>query len=251
MTQAEHRQKISLVLQERIAHFLDENACLGQGDLRAEVTLESLQRTETRDFWIIEGRRCTRAEIMEIILDSVSAGYSLPAILGMPGFPKGRTVMSWIKDYRPFREMLEIAGQFYGIVKANEAEEILDGSDDPKQAFRDKARADLRMRMAEAFNPKVFSKKQMVDVTHHLDDLSSEQVADRFRSKLIANRKIIEEKLGIQIIVPSLDERPTLEAHVVEEAIVVDPETAGFQGAEPVASDFEDGLDLGGNDADL
>ena len=245
-------RKVNMVVQERISRFLENNACLGAGDLRGEITLEALQRTETKDVWIIERRRCTRADVMEIILDSISAGYSLPSILSIPGFPEGRTVMGWIRDYKPFREMMDIAGQFYGMAKANEAELILDGSDDPKTAYRDKARADLRMRMAEAFNPRVFSKKQIVDHNHHLDDLSSEQVISQFKSKLLSHKKFWEEKLGVQIIVPTLEEK-VQDAEVVDETPAdPNPETLGMEGMEPVAdADWADGLDLGGTDADL
>ena len=92
--------------------------------------------------------------------------------------------------------MFEAAGQFYAMVKAHEAETILDDSNDPKQAFRDKARSSLRMRMAEAFNPKLYGKKQRIDVSHHLDDLPSDRVDQRASSKsrLLAHRAPREEK---------------------------------------------------------
>lgn len=241
---AQAREKMSLVLKERMEAFLEENACLGEGDLRAEITLEALQRTETRNHWLIEGKRLYRADVMQMILEMVASGYSLPAILDLPGFPRGITVMGWLKEYKDFREMFEAAGQFYAMVKAHEAETILDDSNDPKQAFRDKARSSLRMRMAEAFNPKLYGKKQIIDVSHHLDDLPSDQLISQFKSRLLAHRALWEEKLGVKIIVPALDDGKIQDAEVVETGLVtLDPERAGFQGYDET-NDFEEGLVL-------
>ena len=238
----EARIKMNLVLQERMSEFLEGNPCFGAGDIRAEITLEALQHTETRVHWRIEGRNLYRADVMQLILEMVSAGYSLPAILDLPGMPKGITVMGWLKDYKPFREMFEVAGQFYAMVKAHEAETILDENEDPKQAYRDKARASLRMRMAEAFNPKLYGKKQIIDVSHHLDDLPSDQLISQFKSRLLAHRQLWEEKLGVKIIVPALDDAPVQDAEVVETGLVtLNPEMAGFQGQ---VSEFEEGLEL-------
>jgi len=220
--------KMSITLQDRVANWLAENSSLGLGDLRTPVTLEALQRTESADYWVIERMRLGRAAIMELMLDMVADGYSIPAILSLPGMPKSRTVMGWIREYRPFRELLEVAGEMYAHVKANEAEEILDGSLDPEQAFRDKARADLRMRLAENFNPKKFGKKQQIDVNHH-DDLSNDDVISRLRSVLISHRDVIEEKMGIKIIIPTFDAE-VVSVEPEPEPTPAEPMTLGFQG---------------------
>ena len=49
--------KLPLTLQAAMGNYFECNPCLGQGDLRAPITLEALQRTETADHWIIERKR--------------------------------------------------------------------------------------------------------------------------------------------------------------------------------------------------
>lgn len=224
-------ERITLNLQDRVASWLEENAPIGLGDLRLAVTLESLQRTETADYWIIERKRLGRADVMELILDMVASGYSLPAILSLNGFPKSRTVMGWMKDYKAFREMFDVAGEMYAFVKAHEAEMILEGTGDEKAdgkaAYRDKARSDLRMRLAENFNSKRFSKRSIADVNIH-DDLASEEVISRFRALLISHAETIEAKTGVKITIPTLDAEIVQEAEVPEP----DPMTLGMEGLE-------------------
>ena len=196
--------KLPLTLQAAMGNYFECNPCLGQGDLRAPITLEALQRTETADHWIIERKRLSRADVMELCLDMVATGYSIPAILAIPGFPKHRTYMGWLLDYKPFADLMEVAEKMRAIILAEQALDIVDATTDPKMAFRDKTRADLRMRMAEVFHSKKYGKKQLIDVTHH-DDLSGDEVWSRFRSILITHASMIQEKTGIKIDVPCED----------------------------------------------
>ena len=105
---AQAREKMSLVLKERMEAFLEENACLGEGDLRAEITLEALQRTETRNHWLIEGKRLYRADVMQMILDMVASGYSLPSWT-CPASP-GHHGHGRLKEYKDFREYVRGGG---------------------------------------------------------------------------------------------------------------------------------------------
>lgn len=228
--------KLPLTLQEAMSNWFAENASLGNGDLRTPVTLEALQRTETADYWVVNRKKLGRAEVMEVMLDMVASGYSIPALLAITGMPKHRTVMSWLVDYKPFADSMEVAERMRAMVLAEQALEIVDGSTDDKQAFRDKVRSDLRLKMAEIFNPKKYGKKQMIDVTHHLDDLSGSEVWSRFRSILISHQEMIQKNTGILIEVPVQD------AEIVQDFDAVefpepDPMHIGMEGESNPAPD--------------
>ena len=234
---------LPLALEDAMGNWFSENASLGSGDLRGPITLEVLSRSEHADSWTICNRKVGRSEVMEMIIDLVATGYSIPLILEQTGMPKPRTIMNWIRDYKPFAEMLEVAEQMYAMIQVHQAKEIVDGSTDEKQAFRDKVRADIRLRLAEIHNPKKYGRKQLVDVTHHNDNLSEDELVTRLRSVLVSHKSILEEKLGIQIIIPCQD----AEIVSVESADekVVDPMMIGMQGSDdtPEETDFDD---LGG-----
>lgn len=232
-------KKMPIALQDRMDQWFSENASMGEGDLRAAVTLEALQRTEIRDTWTINRRKMNRNAVMELLLDMVASGFSLPAILHLPGMPKARTVMSWLEDYKQFRELMDVADKMYAMQKAHEAEMILESSDDPKQAFRDKAKSDLRMKLAEVTNPRRFGKKTQVDVQHHMDDLSSPEVWSRFRSILISHQAMIQENTGIKIEVP-IQEAEIVPNEEQEEPKEQDVQTIGMQGELPASGEGEE-----------
>jgi hypothetical protein len=228
--------KMPLALRERVTKYLSENPCLGIGDMRTNITLEALRKTEVKSYWIIEDKRLDRSNVMLLLLDMVADGYNLPSILDLPGMPKPVTVMEWMKDFKEFRELMDAAGEFYALRKANEAEDILDNSDNPKQAFRDKARADLRMKLAENFNPKRFAKKQQIDVNHH-ETLPEDELVTRLKSVLISHKQAFESKLGIKIIIPGIEDAPVEDATIINaepeaEQEAPPPQTIGFEGME-------------------
>ena len=230
---------LPITLRESMETSFRENPCLGQGDLRANITLENLQRTETADHWTILGKRLSRADVMELSLDMVSQGYSIPALLKIPGMPKSRTFMGWMSDYRPFADLMEVAEKIRAIILAEQAIEILDATDNPKRAFIDKNRADIRMRAAESLHSKRYGRRTQIDVQHH-DDLSAPETWSRLTSFLTVHAKLIQENTGIQVIVPNFEEAVVVEP----EAEVTEQETLGMQGdlSEP---DFTEGIDFG------
>jgi hypothetical protein len=239
--------KLSLTLQDAMGNWFMENPCMGRGDVRAEVTIEALQRTETADYWVINRKRLYRADVMELMLDLTCSGFSIPAILAMPGMPKNRTYITWINEYKVFADLMDASEQMRALILSEQALEIMDDTNDPtgKQAFRDKTRAELRMRMAEVLHTKRYGKKQMVDVTHHNDDLSSPEVWSRFRSVLVTHAEMIESATGIKILVPS----EVQDAQIVrpdEEGFFEAPDvqTLGMEGHAPSESDWEDNLKL-------
>jgi hypothetical protein len=220
--------RLPLPVVDAMEVYFENNPSLGDGDLRAEVTLEMLNRAETTDTWTVCNRKLGRAQVMELLLDQVAAGYSIPALLRITGMPRPRTYMRWVTDYRVFREMMEVAEQMQAMVHVDDALEIVDAIDpDGKQAFRDKMRSDLRMRMAEIFNPRKYGKKQMVDVTHHAD-IDPEEQWSRFSSILTTHAQMIEAKTGIKIIFP---ERP-LEMQTIDVTPEPEPDvkTLGMEG---------------------
>jgi len=234
--------RLPVTLQEAMGNWFGENSSLGQGDLRTPVTFEALQRTEQADYWVVNRKRLGRAEIMEMMLDLVASGFSMPTILATHGMPKPRTVMTWLADYRPFADLMETSEKMRAIILSEQALEILDGSQDDKQAFRDNARATLRMKMAEVMHSKKFGRKQQVDITHHLDDLMPEEVWTRFSSILQSHKDMIEAKTGIKIEVPFQEaEVVKIEAHEEPEA---DQMTLGMEGTPSPAQDFNDNLEL-------
>ena len=233
---------LPMTLRDSVSRYLEENACMGTGDLRQSVTIEALQRTEQQDYWIINRKRLSRSEVMELILDMVATGYSIPALLAIPGFPKSRTVMTWISEYKAFSELLEVAEKMRASILAEQAMEIVDATTDPKMAFRDKTRADLRMRMAEVFHSRKYGKKAQVDVVHH-DDLSSPEVWSRFSSILTVHAKLIEENTGIKITLPE-QEAVVID---VEEMKIDEQEAIGMQGDHTDPDDWGD-INFEGND---
>jgi hypothetical protein len=195
--------RMPLTLMDAMGHYFASNPCIGQGDLRAAITLEALQRTETQDYWIVNRKQLSRADVMELMLDMVASGYSIPALLAVPGMPKARTVMNWISDYKTFADLMETAEKMRAIILAEQALEIVDEPDPSgKQTFHQKTRADLRIRMAESMYAKKYGKKQTVDVTHH-DDLTGPEVWSRLQSVLTVHQALIEEKTGIKILLPA------------------------------------------------
>jgi hypothetical protein len=217
-----------LPMMEAMETYFSNNPCLGDGDLRAEVSLEMLNRAETTDTWTVCGRKLGRADVMEILLDQVAAGYSIPSLLRLPGMPRPRTYLNWISDYKAFSDMMEVAEKMAAMIHVDDALEIADSVDpDGKQALRDRQRSDLRMRLAEIYNPKKYGKKQMVDVTHHADIDPDEQWS-RFQSILTTHAQMIEAKTGIKILFPehpgamqTIDVTPEPES---------DPRTIGMEG---------------------
>jgi hypothetical protein len=224
--------------------YFEENPTIGMGDLRGSMALEILQRREGGDSWMIHGKKCSRADVMEIIVDMMCEGYLIPDILAYKGegvagdtkMPKKITVANWINDYADFRKALEAAEMMYAFQKVSEAEHILDGSDDVKQTNRDKARADLRMQLAQALHSKKFGKKQTIDVQHH-DEISGPEAWTRLKAFLVNNQKLIEEHTGIGLNVP------VIEAEVIEDPVQETPDvmTLGMEGGTTKGS-FEEGL---------
>jgi len=234
--------QMPLTIQEAMSGYFQNNACLGEGDLRVPVTLEALQRNESQDVWTIGNRKLGRANVMELSLDMVSSGYSITSLFGITGFPKPRTFMQWMTDYKPFADLMEQAEKMRAIILAEQALDIVDSSD-AKTAFKNKIRADVRMRLAEAFNPKKYGKKQQIDVTHNLDNLSSEETWSRFRSILVAHKDMIAERTGIKVEIPCEDAE--IVETVVEETPEVDPMTLGMQGTPvPVEDEWTENLHL-------
>ena len=230
---------LPITLRESMETYFRENPCLGQGDLRANITLENLQRTETADHWQVCGKRLSRADVMEMALHLVAEGYSIPALLKIPGMPRSRTFMGWVNDYKVFADLMARSEQIRAAILAEQAVEILDATTDSKKAFINKNRADIRMRFAEVLHSKKYGKKQILDVQHH-DDLSAPETWSRLTSFLTVHAKLIQENTGIQVIVPNFEEAVVVEP----EAEVTEQETLGMQGdlTEP---DFTEGIDFG------
>jgi hypothetical protein len=221
-------------------YFL-ENPSVGEGDLRAEITLEALKRTEMQDHWTIAGKKLGRADIMELLLDLTARGYSVPAILQQNGMPKPRTYMGWITDYKVFADSMEIAERMRAIILAEQALEIVDLPDpDGSQTFKHKIQSDLRIRLAEIFNPHKFGKKQMIDITRH-DDMDPSEMWSRFVSVLSVYRQMIFDKTGIKITFPGQPEEELLlatEAEVVEDEM----ESLGMEGTTTPTTPYDDML---------
>ena len=225
--------KLPLTLMEAMGNYFASNPCLGQGDMRANITLEALQRTEQADHWTINRKKLSRADVMELTLDLVASGFSLPAILATTGMPKNRTIMSWLNEYRPYAELMEVAENMRAIILSEQALDIIDAPDPTgKQAFRDKSRAELRMRLAESLHPRKYGKKTQVDVNHRLDDLSSPEVWSRFASVLTVHASMIEAQTGIKILVPA-EVRDAEVVRPTQDEEEQDIQAIGMEGAPP------------------
>jgi hypothetical protein len=223
--------RVPLTLVDAMEMFFTENPSLGVGDLRADITLEALQRTEHQDHWTICGRKLDRASVMETILDLTARGYSIPAILQQPGMPKPRTYMAWCNDYKVFADMMAVAEQMRAIILAEQALNIVDLPDpDGSQTFKHKIQSDLRVRLAEIFNPKKYGKKQVIDINRH-DDANPAEMWSRFISVLSVYKQMIFDKTGIKVIMPgeSEDMVATADAEVVPEE--EEMEALGMEGA--------------------
>ena len=131
-----------------------------------------------------------------------------------------------VEALRP--QMMEVAEQMRAIILAEQALDIVDLPDpDGSQTFKHKIQSDLRIRLAEIFNPKKYGKKQIVDVTHH-DDVNPAEMWSRFISVLQVYRQMIFDKTGIKIIIPGQPEEisATVEAEVVDDEL----EALGMEG---------------------
>ena len=230
--------RLPLTLQSAMSTYFEENASIGFGDLRAEITLEALQRTETKDSWTIQGKRLGRCDVMELIISMIAQGYSVPSILGVHGMPTGRTYIAWQTDYRPFAESIELAEKMKAEILAFQALEIADLPDpDGSQTLKHKLASDLRMRLSEIYNPKKFGKRQIIDVNRN-DDVDPSAMWQRFISVLQTYKSMIYEKTGIRVIIPG-QEQETLavaDAEVVDEAL----EEAGMEGTATPYTDYND-----------
>ena len=223
------RSLLPFTLQESMEAWFSETAPLGDGDIRTPVTLEALQRAEVKDTWVVCRRKRTREELMQMIVDLVASGHSLPSLWKQEGMPKPITIARWTKEYRPFSEALEAAEKLRGIFLAESALEILDGSTDKDQAYRDNARANLRMRMAESLNSKKYSKR-VIATTDEDVVLAEKDLVSQFRALLLSHQKSFEEKMGIEVKVLTMDAEVV--AQVAEDDDYdIDPLTLGMGGS--------------------
>jgi len=237
--------KIPPTIKDALTHYFEHNPPLGPGDGSAAVTLEMLQRKQNRKDWQVYGRSMSKAEVMEVLIDLVASGFPIPKILEeAPGFPTMVTILEWLKDYKAFRDMMEVADHACAMVLAHRAEQILESSNDPKQVFRDKAKSDLKMRLAEAIFPKRFGKKQQIDVTHTLDELSSPEIWSRFRSVLISHASMIEQETGIKMIIPDAIDAEIVHTEELAPVAPLNPRTLGMQGDADPESNWDEDLEL-------
>lgn len=225
---------LPITLRDAMQSFFELNPSVGTGDLRAAVTLEALQRQECVDSWTIQGKKLGRADVMELMIDMIANGFTIPKILKHPGMPRPRTVMGWMDNYKEFRLAVEAAEKWQAMLMTEEAIDILDGSDDPLQTGRDKARADLRMKIAEALNPKKYGKRQQVDVSHSLADVSSEEAWGRFKSILISHQTAIEEQTGVKLVMPIIDAEIVEKEEEKEDPRVAEQRAIGMYGSDDV-----------------
>lgn len=210
--------------------WLENNASLGPGDLRTVATLEALVKAEVRDTWTVLGKKLTRLQLMELIVDMMAERHSMLDLLAVAGMPKAKTVMVWMQDYKAFREAVAFAEKMRAMLLTDEAVKIVDGST-AKTAFQNKIRADLRMKVAAALDPRKYGKRLSIDQGDQTDNMSEEELWSRMRSILVAQAGLFQEKTGIRMEIPPVQDAEIVPAPTPAEQFDLDPATLGIQGS--------------------
>lgn len=225
---------LPITLRDAMQSFFELNPSVGTGDLRAAVTLEALQRQECVDSWTIQGKKLGRADVMELMIDMIANGFTIPKILKHPGMPRPRTVMNWMENYREFRLAVEAAEQWQAMLMVDEAVDALESSDDPLQTGRDKAKADLKMKIAASLNPKKYGKKQQLDLGMEKDSRTPEEQWSVFAAILEAHRPLIEERTKFKLVVPVIDAEIVEKEEEKEDPRVAEQRAIGMYGSDDV-----------------
>lgn len=106
-------------------------------------------------------------ELVELILERVSAGVLLAKVLRMPEIDvPASTFKAWRKDVDGLEEALQAAREHGFDVVASDALDIVDGLAPvpgvPSEASRDKARADIRLKLLARYDPKRYGERVQV-----------------------------------------------------------------------------------------
>lgn len=213
-------------LEDRIGMFFEENACAGPGDVRGLMTADALLAIEDRDVWTIANRRMDKSAVMALVVELLYE-YPLTAILRMTGMPKPKTVSSWLDRFPSFRQAFESGERFRGLLRAEEAMEIADTATE-KTAKSKKLQVDVRLRLAEAYDPKRFAKRTIAEDPNDLSRLTDREVEDKFMALLQNNKEALEKKLGVKVLLNDKGEF----VGAVESASIID----SIPKAEPVAA---------------
>lgn len=220
--------QLPLALQDAMGTWLENNASLGPGDLRTLATLDALVKAEVRDTWTVMGRKLNRIQVMELIVDMMSERHPLLSLLAVNGMPKAKTVMVWMQDHKAFREAVAFAEKMRAMLLTDEALQIVDGST-AKTAFQNKIRADLRMKLAGALDPKKYGKRLSIDQGETGDNLNEDELWSRMKSILISHSQMFQERTGIKLEIPVQDAEVVPNDDVAQ--FDLDPATLGIQGS--------------------
>lgn len=220
--------RVPVALRDSLAGWFEENACAGPGDVRANTAQDALLRREEKSHWTVMGRRLSRPQVMDLLVDMVAERHSMLTLLGLNGMPKAMTVARWMAESAPFREAMAMAEKMRAMLLTDEAVDIMDKTT-IKRAFADKARADLRMKLAGSLDPKKYGKKLALDHGDGEAFGGDKETWSRFRSILVVHADLIRENTGIRIDVP------VQEAEIVkverEEPRELEPHEVGMQGS--------------------
>lgn len=223
-------RKIPVALTASLNRYLEETPCQGPGDLGLATTLEAMARAQEKSFWTVMGRKLSRMQVMELLVDMVAEGHAMLHLLALSGMPKARTIGIWLAEVKGFRDAMDMAERMRAMMLADEALEIMDGTT-IKRAFADKARAELRLKLAGSLDPRKYGKRVLVDDPTHGTDNESE-VWSRFRSILVVHADMIQKNTGIRIEVPVQDAEIVSEKK--DEPRELEPEEIGMQGGIPL-----------------
>ena len=189
-----HRMNIS----DRVNVWFDELTCQGIGDVRGLVTADALLANEDRNEWTIGHRKLDRSAVMVLIVELLFE-YPLTEILRMTGMPRPRTLASWLERYPSFAQAFESGERMRGLLKAEEAQEIADTATE-KNVKSKKLQVDVRLRLAEAYDPKRFARRATDEDPRDLSKLTDREVEDKFKAFLESNKQALEDRLGVRFL---------------------------------------------------
>jgi hypothetical protein len=113
-------------------------------------------------------------ELMEAIMQQVSAGKSIELLSAQKGMPHFTSIYKWIDGSEVWAQRYKIANQYRARTRAEQAETQMDvmlSDDDPKRATMYEARIRSLTRLAALGDPMRYSEK-MLHLHHHTGELA-------------------------------------------------------------------------------
>lgn len=181
-----------------VRSFIASYGCENFGADLTKVDVFEAAMKDARREWCVDGRIMNKNQIQVMLVHLVSEGEDLPSLCRVEGMPRLITVTGWLEENPEFQSWMARAERAAAMLFMAEAMQIADGAT-PKTSFVAKLRMDMRTKVAELYDAKKWSKKQLVEFS------TSEQVdASMLQAQLVAmmlsNAKRYREDMGVLVL---------------------------------------------------